>query len=157
MKLRSLDPFDSPLIDPNFLATDFDIKIMVNGVKLAKRFATAQSWQGFIGAPWEPLGSANTDDEIAQHVRKYSTTYVKHLNTSLGFLTLVIGYSGFHAVGTAGMSRRGAPWGVLDPDLRVKGTRGLRVVDGSALPYVPTAHSKSFLRCKGSLLDYHNK
>ena len=76
MKLRSLDPFDSPLIDPNFLVTDFDIQTMVTGVKLAKRFATAQSWQGFIGAPWEPLGSANTDDEIAQHVRKYSTTYV---------------------------------------------------------------------------------
>ena len=129
---------------------------MVTGVKLAKRFATAKSWQGFIGAPWEPLGSANTDDEVAQYVRKYATTYVKHRNiSSLDFLTLVIGYSALHAVGTAGMSRRGAPWGVLDPDLKVKGTHGLRVVDGSALPYVPTAHSKSFLQCRGALLDYH--
>ena len=48
----------------------------------------------------------------------------------------------FHAVGTAAMSPRGAQWGVLDPDLRVKGTNGLRVVDASAFPYVPTAHSK---------------
>jgi choline dehydrogenase-like flavoprotein len=40
------------------------------------------------------------------------------------------------------MSPRGAQWGVLDPDLRVKGTNGLRVVDASAFPYVPTAHSK---------------
>jgi len=82
IKLRSTDPFDSPLIDPNFLATDFDMKVMVAGVKLAKRFSTAQSWQGFIGALWEPLGSSNTDDEIAQHVRKYSTTYVKQRNIS---------------------------------------------------------------------------
>jgi hypothetical protein len=52
------------------------MKIMITGVKLAKRFATAQSWRGFIGALWEPLASANTDDEIAQYVRKYSTTYV---------------------------------------------------------------------------------
>ena len=47
-----------------------------------------------------------------------------------------------HGVGTAAMSERGAQWGVLDPDLRVKGTTGLRVVDASALPYVPTGHSE---------------
>jgi len=110
VKLRSLDPFNSLLVNPNFLATDFNIKITVNGLKLAKQFPTASSWQGFIGAPWEPLGSMNMDDEIAQHVRKYSTTYVKHWN---------------------GVSR-----GVLDPDLRVKGTCRLCVIDGSALPYV---------------------
>ena len=63
-------------------------------------------------------------------------------------LTLLVGYSGFHAVGTAAISRRGAPWGVLDPDLRVKGTKGLRVVDASALPYVPTGHSEFILKCK---------
>ena len=47
-----------------------------------------------------------------------------------------------HGVATAAMSERGAQWGVLDPDLRVKGTTGLRVVDASALPYVPTGHSE---------------
>ena len=47
-----------------------------------------------------------------------------------------------HGIGTAAMSERGAKWGVLDPDLRVKGTTGLRVVDASALPYVPTGHSE---------------
>jgi len=55
----------------------------------------------------------------------------------------VVGCSGVHAVGTAGISRRGDPWGVVDPDLRVKGANGVRVVDASALPYVPTAHSES--------------
>ena len=54
----------------------------------------------------------------------------------------------FHAVGTAAISQRGDSWGVLDPDLRVKGTEGLRVVDASALPYVLTGHSKSPLKCK---------
>ena len=47
------------------------------------------------------------------------------------------------------MSERGAQWGVLDPDLRVKGTTGLQVVDASALPYVPTGHSEIPLKCKG--------
>jgi len=120
VKLRSTDPFDSPLIDPNFLGTDFDIETMVAAIKLAKRFVTAQALQGFVGAPWIPV---NTDEEIIQYARDHSSTV-------------------FHAVGTVAMTRRGAPWGVLDPDLRVKGTEGLRVVDASALPYVPAAHTQ---------------
>ena len=51
------------------------------------------------------------------------------------------------------MSERGAQWGVLDPDLRVKGTTGLRVVDASALPYVPTGHSEFSPKCKGLVID----
>lgn len=38
-----------------------------------------------------------------------------------------------HIVGTVAMSAREAPYGVVDPDLRVKGTRGLRVIDASVL------------------------
>ena len=51
------------------------------------------------------------------------------------------------------MSQCGDSWGVLDPDLRVKGTKGLRVVDASAFPYVPAAHSESSLDCNASVAD----
>ena len=63
-----------------------------------------------------------------------------------------MGRSLSHAVGTAAISPREAPWGVLDPDLRVKGTAGLRVIDASALPYVPSGHSKFSLQRKGPYL-----
>ena len=69
------------------------------------------------------------------------------------FLTLPVERSIFHAVGTAAISERGALWGVLDPDLRVKGTKGLRVVDASALPYVPSAHSEFSLMGERPWLD----
>jgi choline dehydrogenase len=39
----------------------------------------------------------------------------------------------FHPTGTAAMSPKGAHWGVVDPDLKVKGVEGLRIVDGSVL------------------------
>jgi len=124
VKLNSLNPFDPPIINPNFLSTDFDIETMVTATKLAKRFFTAQAWQGFVSTPWEPLGSANTDEKIAQYARNHA-------------------WSEFHPVGTAAISPRGVPWGVVDPDLRVKGANGLRVVDASALPYVPSAHTQA--------------
>jgi len=50
---------------------------MVVAVKLVKRFITARAWDGFVGTPWGPLGSANTDEEIAQYARNYSSTYVE--------------------------------------------------------------------------------
>ena len=72
-----------------------------------------------------------------------------------GRLTSLVGSSEFHAVGTAAISQCGVPWGVLDPDLRVKGTKGLRVVDASALPYAPTGHSMSSPGCEVPVVDYY--
>ena len=41
---------------------------------------TAKAWQGFVIAPWGPLASANTDEEIAQYARDHSSTYVEPLH-----------------------------------------------------------------------------
>ena len=88
IKLASLDPFDHPIINPNYLSTDFDIKTIVAALKVAKRFATAPSFQGFIGDPWEGLAAAITDEELAEYARTYASVYVGILNhLSLDFLT----------------------------------------------------------------------
>ena len=153
MKLNSSNPFNAPLVDPNFLSTDFDIKTIVAAIKAARRFMTADAWRGYLMDMWEPLASANTDEKIAQYARNYATTYVEVLDHFLLGSPNDIVFSVFHAVGTAAMSQRGAPWGVLDPDLRVKGTKGLRVIDASALPYVPTGHSKFSPKCEAPVVD----
>jgi len=80
VELRSLNPFDHPIVNPNYLSTDFDIETVVAAVKLAKRFVTAQAWKGFVSTPWEPLASANTDEEIVQYIRDHSSAYVDPLN-----------------------------------------------------------------------------
>ena len=54
---------------------------MVAAVKVAKRFVTAQAWEGFVSAPWEELASANTDEEIAQYARNYASKYVEILDS----------------------------------------------------------------------------
>ena len=80
VKLRNSDPFDSPIIDPNFLSTDFDIKTIVAAIKAAKRFITAEAWRGYIVGAWGPLASATTDEELAQYARNHASTYVEPLD-----------------------------------------------------------------------------
>lgn len=87
---------------------------MVESVKAAKRFAAANAWKDFVIGPYGDLATATTDAQIEAYVRSNSATI-------------------FHATGTASMSPKGAKWGVVDPDLKVKGVEGIRVVDVSIL------------------------
>lgn len=48
-----------------------------------------------------------------------------------------------HALGTAAMSAEDAKDGVVNPDLRVKGAAGLRIVDASVLPKAPSGHTQA--------------
>ncbi|KAF9458550.1 aryl-alcohol-oxidase from pleurotus Eryingii [Collybia nuda] len=121
--LASNNPFDPPNIDPGLLRSEFDILVMRHAARSAQRFVSARAWEGYILAPFGDLANATTDAELDAYIRA---------NTA----------SIFHPVGTAAMSPKGADWGVVDPDLLVKGTLGLRVVDASILPLVPAAHTQ---------------
>ena len=110
--IASSDPFVQPSIDPNYMRTDFDIKTHIYGVKLAQRFAAAHTWDGFLLEPYGNYANVTTDDEIEAYLR----------NTALTFS---------HILGGAEFSPKGASWGVVDPDLKVKGADSLRVVDAS--------------------------
>ncbi len=112
VKLNSSDPLDPPLIDPAFLASEFDVFAMVEAVKSAKRFLSAPAWEGYVLEAYGGLVNATTDEALEEYVRENSGTAA-------------------HPVGTASMSPRFADYGVVDPDLLVKGVTGLRVVDAS--------------------------
>ncbi|KIM44803.1 GMC oxidoreductase [Hebeloma cylindrosporum] len=122
IKLRSSNPFDKPLIDPNYLTTEFDIFTMREGVKAVKRFAAAPAFSDYVVGPFGDSFSAATTDAATDD-------YVRGLTTTI-----------FHPVGTASMSRSFSKHGVVNPDLTVKGVDGLRVVDASVFPFVPSCH-----------------
>ncbi|KAJ7488896.1 pyranose dehydrogenase [Mycena latifolia] len=117
--LNSSDPFAPPLIDTGLLTSEFDILALKEGIKLAQRFVSAPVWCGYLGEPTVDL----TGD--------LETTIRANAAPS------------YHLVGTAAMSARGAPYGVVNPDLRVKGMEGLSVIDTSVLPIVPAAHTQA--------------
>lgn len=112
LTLTSSDPFAYPRINPGFLTTEFDRHAVVYAVKEARRFVQAKPWQGFVVGRYGAMGAAETDDEILDAARESVVTI-------------------WHPSCTARMSPANASWGVVGPDLRVKGTSGLRIVDAS--------------------------
>lgn len=112
VSINSSDPFAIPLVSPNLLNEEIDLLIVREAIKSARRFMAAPAWDGYV------LGSLNnnatTDEEIDEFVR----------NNAVSF---------FHPVSTSSMSPKGAQYGVVDPDLLVKGVEGLRIVDASVI------------------------
>ncbi|KAJ7242968.1 GMC oxidoreductase-domain-containing protein [Mycena rebaudengoi] len=123
ISINSSNPFDPPVIDPGLLASDFDLLTLREALKRAQKFVSAPVWKNYIIAPTEDL--ENTPGEaLDKHIR----------NSAL---------AGLHMVGSAGMSARNAGYGVVDPDLLVKGVSGLRIIDASVIPIVPAAHPQA--------------
>lgn len=114
MTLNSSNPFDPPLIDPNLLGSDFDMFTMREAVKTAQRFLTAPAWNDYILQPFGGLANITSDADLDEYIRNNTATI-------------------FHPVGTAAFSPRNAQYGVVDPDLLLKGAVGVRVVDVSVL------------------------
>ncbi|KAK7052423.1 pyranose dehydrogenase 1, partial [Favolaschia claudopus] len=123
--LASSNPFDAPLIDPGLFNDEYDLLAMVVAIKKAVKFVSAKTWEGFVIRPLDNLAEALTSDEAMED-------YIRQ--------TVV---NALHPVGTAAMSPRNARWGVVDPDLLVKGATGIRVIDASVMPYVPSGHTQA--------------
>ncbi|KAJ7640226.1 pyranose dehydrogenase [Mycena rosella] len=121
--INSSDPFAPPLIDPGYFSNKWDLLAIRDGISLAQRFVSAPVWSGYVGAMTPNLANLSSAD-LETTIRD---TAVPNL----------------HMVGTAGMSARGARYGVVDPDLQVKGAVGLSVIDASVVPIVPAAHTQA--------------
>jgi choline dehydrogenase len=118
LTLRSRDPREQPEIDCNFLAEDRDARRMLEGVKLARKIGRNPALAQFIELeimPGDAVGDDHLPDVIASHLASYG-----------------------HPTGTAPMGGPQDPWAVVDSHGAVKGIDGLRVVDASIIPVVPS-------------------
>ncbi|GAA0990749.1 GMC family oxidoreductase N-terminal domain-containing protein [Acrocarpospora macrocephala] len=108
------------VIDPAYLTAEADLRRLVAGLKMAKRVAAATALQPYAGAPMEPYWGPESDEELARWIRERAETI-------------------YHPVGTC---RMGADEdSVVDPELRVRGVAGLRVVDASIMPTLNRGHT----------------
>ncbi len=117
--LRSADPTAPVRIVNNFLAEPEDLATLRRGFHLARDLAHQVPLDAFRGKFLAPGPEARTDADIDAWIRASAIT----VN---------------HPLGTCAMGA--GPDAVLEPDLRVRGIDGLRVVDASALPDMPSAH-----------------
>lgn len=113
VKLASADPQAAPLIHQNFLASDKDWQSLRAGFRVARNLAAQPAMQPFIQAEFFPGPKCQSDAEIDEHIRRTSITV-------------------HHPAGTCRMGADAAS--VVDPQLRVRGLTGLRVVDASVMP-----------------------
>ncbi|KAJ6475722.1 hypothetical protein C8R47DRAFT_1142235 [Mycena vitilis] len=121
--INSSNPFDSPIIDGGFLQSDIDIFILRKAVRKVLDFAKAPTFQDYILTPLIDLEGLS-DDALDEFIRNGTAT-------------------ADHFVGTAAMSAKNAQYGVVDPDLLVKGAAGLRIIDASVMPFLPSAHTQA--------------
>lgn len=130
IKLRSSNPFDYPLIYPNYLSDDFDTKSLVEGVKIAIAVSRTKAMQRFGSqlAAYKWPG--------CMHVQMFTDQYwecmIRHYTVTI-----------YHPVGTCKMGPYWDPYAVVDPQLRVYGIRGLRVIDGSIMPKLVSANTNA--------------
>jgi choline dehydrogenase len=122
MELRSADPFDPPLLDPNYLADEADMEVLVEGVKLGRRIIQSPAFDDYRGEEVVPAEAVQTDDEIRAFIRDY----VQCL---------------YHAVGTCKMGNDSLA--VVNERLQVHGVQGLRVADASIMPEIVNANTNS--------------
>ncbi|KAL4255838.1 GMC oxidoreductase family protein [Pleurotus pulmonarius] len=126
ISLNTSDPLDQPLIDPALLVDEFDRFTLREAVRLAFRFVGTPAWKDYVLEPFglPPDLNISNDAQLDAYLRDNAI-------------------AGLHSVGSASMSPKGAHWGVTDPDLKVKGVRGVRVVDASVIPHMPSAHTQT--------------
>jgi choline dehydrogenase len=118
IRLRSRDPREQPEIDCNFLAEDRDARRMLEGVKLARRIGRNPALAQFLELEIFP-GDAVGDDQLADVIASNLASYG-------------------HPAATAPMGGPVDPWAVVDSRGAVKGIDGLRAVDASIMPVVPS-------------------
>jgi choline dehydrogenase len=124
IRIASGDPFTAPKIMPNYLSTAEDRKIAADSLLLTRRIVAAPALRKYLPEELKPGEQFRTEDELASAAGDIGTTI-------------------FHPVGTCKMGRENDPLSVVDSQLRVKGVRGLRVVDASVMPTITSGNTNS--------------
>lgn len=113
IRLAGPDPATPPLIDPNYLGAESDVRRMVHGVTVAREIAAGEPFASWRAREVLPGPDATDEEALRAFLARGTGTY-------------------YHPVGTCAMGT--GPEAVVGPDLRVHGLTGVRVADASIMP-----------------------
>jgi choline dehydrogenase-like flavoprotein len=119
--LKSADPLAAPRIDPRFLSDERDAALLARGARITQAIMSAPALEPHRGRQIYMTGR-ESDAELMEHIRARADTI-------------------YHPVGTCCMGT--GEDAVVDPQLRVRGIEGLRVVDASVMPTLPGGNTNA--------------
>ena len=120
--IRSANPDDAPLIDPNYLSHPDDLKVAADAIRLTRRIVASAALQAFTPEEYLPGKDLQTEQELYEAAARIGTTI-------------------FHPVGTCRMGQDAEA--VVDAQLCVHGVSGLRVADASIMPNIVSGNTCS--------------
>ncbi|WP_455920920.1 GMC family oxidoreductase [Pseudomonas putida] len=118
--IRSANPDDAPIIDPNYLSDPEDLRVAAQAIRLTRRIVDAPALRIFKPSEYLPGPAMETEAQLHEAASAIGTTI-------------------FHPVGTCRMGN--GPQDVVDATLRVHGIDGLRVVDASIMPDIVSGNT----------------
>jgi choline dehydrogenase len=122
VSLRSSDPQSPPIIRMNFLQSPVDVQKSVAAIKLTRQLFHNSAFDEFRGAEIAPGADVTGDEALVDYIRSTGSTV-------------------WHPVGTCKMGTDSMA--IVDPELRVHGIEGLRVVDASIMPTITTGNTNA--------------
>ncbi|XP_063219270.1 glucose dehydrogenase [FAD, quinone] [Bacillus rossius redtenbacheri] len=130
IKLRSKNPFDYPLIYPNYFFHPADMATLVEGVKAALAMSRTKAFQRFGSRMHEIPYPGCT--HIQMYTDEFWECLIRHYSVTI-----------YHPVGTCKMGPSWDPSAVVDPDLKVHGVDRLRVIDASIMPTLVSGNTNA--------------
>lgn len=119
--IDSADVMQAPKIRPNFLSQRLDCDTLIAGMRLSRKIGEAPALAKYAEFEMNPGKDCQSDDEILDYARATGATT-------------------YHVMGTCKMGPDGDNMAVVDDQLRVRGIDGLRVVDASIMPTMPSGN-----------------
>jgi choline dehydrogenase-like flavoprotein len=124
VRLAGRDPAAAPLLDPNYWSDPHDREMAIKGLRLAREIMSQPALKRYVQNEVLPGSKLNTDAELFDYACANAKT-------------------DHHPVGTCRMGPASDPDSVVTPDLRLIGLDGLRIVDASVMPFVPSCNTNA--------------
>lgn len=124
VRLSGTDPAAAPLIDPDYWSDPQDKALAIKGLRLAREIMRQPALRRYVQTEVLPGGGRESDQDLFDYACAHAKT-------------------DHHPVGTCRMGRADDPASVVTQDLKLVGMEGLRVVDASVMPLVPSCNTNA--------------
>lgn len=124
VRARSSNPMEKPTIQPNYLSAESDRRVLLAGLKLARKLMRTTPMMQYFDGEIFPGDHVQSDEDLMDTARQRGTTT-------------------FHMMGSCRMGPAHDPTAVVDHELKVRGIEGLRIADASIMPSMPSANTNA--------------